>query len=391
MLAGRFVIALLLVPGLCPTRSAGAQAADTGHDPIAQANAALEARRFREALRLFDQAVAERPDSAEALYGLGRASWGADRLYPISTRRAIEAFSKARALVQGKDPAFETKVLEALVVVHLRSERVSEAREIYVTLIERETRPERIAYMKTQIGEIDLDLGLVQADALTIVNAQGDILGPIGPNEMRTNRYFEKGRHTLDPEQQEKWYRLAAIADPTMYQAHNNLGAALAQQGKYEEALLHLRRADVVWKMSYPRYPLYLRAHAWLLFCHLELGQLNEARFEGEVISEIPKKDEDQLAWLFSARLAIALGRASQVLAPLEQAVREDPEHVEFLHALASAYAGLGRFADAARTLREALAAIPNECPYFRARAPRWRRDLESWTRDASGPEGRTR
>ena len=379
--AGYFVLACFLAPALSPARPARTQPAETGPDLLAEGNAALEARRFHEGVRLFEQAAAERPDSAEAFYGLGRAYWGPDRPYPISAGRAIEAFSKARALVEGKDPAFETRVLEALVVVYLRSERVSEARAIYVTLIERETRPERIAYLKTQIGEIDLDLGGFPADALTIVNAQGDILGPIGPNQMRTTRYFEKGRHTRDPAQEEKWYRLAAIADPMMYQAHNNLGVALAQQGRYEEALLPLRRADVVWKMSYPKYPLYLRTHVWLLFCHLELGQLDEARAEWEIVREIKKKDEDHLAWLFGARLQVALGQAGEVLPSLEQAARDDPEHVELLYALASAYAGLGRFADAVRTLQQAIAAIPEECPYFRARAPRWRRELETWTR----------
>lgn len=377
--AGRFVLAFLLLPGPFPTRSAGAQATNASPDLIAQGNAALEARRFREAVRLFEQAAAEHPDSADASYGLGRAHWGPDRLYSISAPRATLALCRARALVEGKDPAFETRVLEALVVVYLRSERVSEARAIYVTLLERETRPERIAHMKTQIGEIDLDLGVFPADELTIVNAQGDILGPIGPNQMRTTRYFEKGRHTRDPVQEERWYRQAAIADPMMYQAHNNLGMALAQQGKYEEALLHLRRADVVWKMSYPKYPLYLRAHVWRLFCHLELDQLETARAEWEIIREIAKNDEDQLAWLFGARLQIALGRASGVLLSLEQAARQDPEHVELLYALASAYAGLGRFADAVRTLEEAIAAIPEECPNFRARAPRWRHELETW------------
>jgi tetratricopeptide (TPR) repeat protein len=246
-------------------------------------------------------------------------------------------------------------------------------------LIEREARPERIAHMKTQIGEIDLDLGEFEADPLTIVNAQGDILGPIGPNRMRTNRYFEKGRHTRDPEQEAKWYGLAARADPMMYQAHNNAGMALAHLGKYEEALLHLRRADTVWRMSYPNFRLYLRAHVWQLFCHLELGDIEAARAEWEVIREHEKKDEDHLAWLFGARVQVALGRSAEVLPALERAAREDPEHVEVLHALATAYAGSGRFTDAVRTLEAAIDAIPEECPLFRARLPRWRRELEGW------------
>lgn len=62
---------------------------------------------------------------------------------------------------------------------------------------------------------------------------------------------------------------------------------ALAQQGKYEEAILHLQRADVVWRMKYPKHPLYLHAHAWLLFCYLELGQLDLARAEGRSRSSV--------------------------------------------------------------------------------------------------------
>ncbi len=379
--AGRLVLAFLLVAGLLNTPSARAQSAEAGPDLIARGNAALEARRYREAVKLFEQATAEQPSNADAFYGLGRSYWGPDRLYPISGRRALDAFSKARALVEGKDLAFETKVLEAQVVVYLRSERVAEARAIYATLLERETRPERIAYMKTQIGEIDLDLGVFPADELTIKNAQGDILGPIGPNQMRTTRYFEKGRHTRDLTHEEKWYRLASIADPMMYQAHNNLGMALAQQGRYEEALLPLRRADTVWKMSYPKFPVYRRAHVWLLFCYLELGRLDEARAEWEIIRESKEVDEDQLAWIFGARLRIAVGQGAEVLPTLESAARENPEHIELLYALASAYAGVGRFPEAVRTLQEAISAIPEECPYFRTREPRWRRQLEAWNR----------
>lgn len=382
--AGRFVLAFLLIPGFSIAASARAQSAETGPDLLARGNAALEARRYREAVKLFEQAAAERRDSADAFYGLGRSYWGPDRLYPISARRALEAFSRARALVEGKDIAFETKVLEAQVVVYLRSERVSEARAIYVTLLERETRPERIAYMKTQIGEIDLELGVFPADELTIKNAQGDILGPIGPNQMRTTRYFEKGRHTRDLAQEEKWYRLASIADPMMYQAHNNLGMALAQQGRYEDALLPLRRADTVWKMSYPKFPLYRRAHVWLLFCYLELGRLDDARAEWEIVRNIKEADEDQLAWIFGARLRIEVGQGAGVLPTLESAARENPEHIELLYALASAYAQLARFPEAVRTLQEAMAAIPEECPYFRAREPRWRRQLEAWNQGVS-------
>jgi tetratricopeptide (TPR) repeat protein len=238
--------------------------------------------------------------------------------------------------------------------------------------------------MKTQIGEIDLDLGVFPADELTIKNAQGDILGPIGPNQMRTSRYFEKGRHTRDLAHEEKWYRLASIADPMMYQAHNNLGMALAQQGRYEEALLPLRRADTVWKMSYPKFPVYRRAHVWLLFCYLELGRLDEARAEWEIVRNIKEADEDQLAWIFGARLRIEVGQGAEVLPTLESAARENPEHIELLYALASAYAQLARFPEAVRTLQEAMAAIPEECPYFRAREPRWRRQLEAWNQGVS-------
>jgi tetratricopeptide (TPR) repeat protein len=361
----------------------GQQPAEAAPSLLARANAALETRRFSEAVRIFGQAVAEQPGSAEALYGLGKAYWGPDRLFPISADKAIDAHQKALTLVADEDTGLETRILEALVLVYLRSERVSEARSIFVRLLEREMRPDRIAYIKTQIAEIDLDLGVLEPDELTIVNAQGDILGPIGPNYMRTNRYFEKGRHTRDPVREEKWYRLAARADPMMYQAHNNLGVALAHQGRYEEAILHLRRADVVWRMKYPKHPLYLHAHAWLLFCYLELGQLDLARAEGLIIGEIEKKDEDLFAFLYGARLRIALGGAQEVVGSLEEASRRDPENVEVLHALASAYAGLGRFADAARSLRAALEAIPEECPYFQARAPRWRLDLEAWSRKA--------
>lgn len=165
--ADALLIAVLLFGSATPAAPASVEG---GPDLLAQANAALDARRFREAVRLFEEAAAAWPERPEVFYGLGRAYWGPDRLYPISAGKAIDAFARALLLVGGKNPALETPILEALVVVFLRSERVSEARSIYVKLLERETRPERLNYMKTQIGEIDLDLGAFEPDEVTITN-----------------------------------------------------------------------------------------------------------------------------------------------------------------------------------------------------------------------------
>ncbi|MDP7473160.1 MAG: tetratricopeptide repeat protein, partial [Vicinamibacterales bacterium] len=66
-------------------------------------------------------------------------------------------------------------------------------------------------------------------------------------------------------------------------------------------------------------------------------------------------------------------------IAPLEQALSEDPDNIEVLQTLGQAYAAVGRIDDAARVLSDALAAIPDGSQFFRHLVAPWTRQLELW------------
>jgi tetratricopeptide (TPR) repeat protein len=201
---------------------------------------------------------------------------------------------------------------------------------------------------------------------------------------MRTNQWFEKGRHTQDPAKAATYYRKAIDADPVMWQSYLNYGIALARQRRFDEALVPLAEAGARWRQAYPDRPPHARAHLWRLTALLELGRLEEAGREVAVLTTLP--DDDPWRRLYVQRYLVAVGRAAAAVNPLESLARENPENVEVLYALALAYRGVGRQVEAETVLRDAIRAIPDGHPTL---GP-WRvplgATLQQWTRPG-GPK----
>lgn len=327
-----------------------------------QGRHALHQRRFRDAVVDLEAAARSLPDDIDVHFLLGRAYWGEDRPYPISAAKAIAAFQRAVALDVTNDSPLGLEALQQLAVTCVRNERVVEARQVYTTLVARVTDRDLDDRYLTQIDEIDLDLGVYVPPPDARFNTRGEVLAPIGPRRMRTNRWFEKGRHTQDPVKEELFYRKATETDPAMHQGWLNGGVAVMNQGRYRDAIPLLQEAAKVWRLEHPTGPPYVRAHTWLMRCYLELGDLDGANTHWTLVSEAPF---DNWVVLMRLRLLVAQGRATEALPALEAGAVDDPEHVELLYTLALARTGTRQYAAAADAMERALAAIPPNHPHF--------------------------
>lgn len=372
-------VLLWTAPGLAQAPTAGAGV--TAPDLLEVGRRALEARRFREAVTTLERSAALAP-TVDTYLLLGRAYWGEDRAYPLSSARAIAAFQRAIALDKDLASASGRTATEQLAVTALRNERLDEARAAYARLLVGESNPDRVERFQTQIDEIDLDRGVYAPPLHATYNARGELLGPVGPGRMQTNRNFEKGRHTTDPARAERHFRRAIDTDPTMHQAYLNLAQALVAQHRCAEAVPVLEQADHVWQVNNPSRPPYVRALVALVACHLELGHLDLASQSQAALDAIPGQDNFEV--LGALRLAVALGRASAALPLLEVVAHDDPENPDVLSALATAFAGVGRHGEAARQLQRALALIPAGHPVLGPRVAPWRALRREWLQKAA-------
>lgn len=324
--------------------------------PLVEARSLITQRRFVAAARALERHVAANPQTGEAWVLLAEACWADDRPDPYSVDRAVEALMRAVELDAGMATPWGRTALERLAVAAVRSERLAVARRSYQQLLGRETRPDVRARYETQLLEIALDEGNYVAPPATLYGPTGEVIGPVGPLMMRTNRWFEKGRHTQDPKKAATYYERAAAADPLMWQAPLNLGIARVRLRDFPAALEPLAEADRRWRAATPEAAPHLRAHLWRLIAFLELGRLDDAAVEVDVLTTLPF---DPWVQLYVLRFLTARGRAAAAVAPLRDLRAAHPENVEVLYALALAERATASHRAADALLKDALDLIP--------------------------------
>lgn len=118
-------------------------------------------------------------------------------------------------------------------MVDTRSELLQKSKQACEKALLRETRPEWMQKINTQLAELALAMGTFQADAHTVFNENGDVVGGVGSGLMRTNQPFEIARHTRDPHKEVIYYRDAIRVDPGMFQSYFNLGLAWTHLARY--------------------------------------------------------------------------------------------------------------------------------------------------------------
>jgi hypothetical protein len=135
-------------------------------------------------------------------------------------------------------------------------------------------------------------------------------------------------------------------------EAYNNLGAALAQRGKIEEAIAHYRQALRI-------KPDFAEAHDNLGIALKRMGKVPEAAGHYEQALRI-RPDfpgaQNHLAWLLATRLPAESGNAVRAVALAERACKlTDNRVATYLDTLAASYAAAGRFDDAVGTAQKAI------------------------------------
>ena len=146
-------------------------------------------------------------------------------------------------------------------------------------------------------------------------------------------------------------FEKALESNPDHASAQVNLGATLAQMGRIDEAIPHLERALQL-------LPEDAEAHTNLGLALAMKGQLDAAIPHLEKALEAnPAAFESQFNL---ARILAAQGKFAPAIPHFEQAVKlSGGREPMILSLLAVAYGEVDRFADAARTTRQALAATP--------------------------------
>ena len=204
----------------------------------------------------------------------------------------------------------------------------------------------------------------------------------------RTREAFEAGLRALASEHWEEaadWFRHVIEADSTNSGAHNNLGIALRELGKMDEAIAEHRRATeldpdnvsalnnlgtALWLEGRPdeglsavRRAAELSAADVSIRCNLavilaDMGDFHGAERQATVAVELDPARV--IAWRELASALHSLGRFDAALDTLVQAERRHPHNADLVNLRAMCQAALGDAESSERSLREALEIEPD-------------------------------
>ena len=253
-------------------------------------------RDYRSAIAIWTDAVAKRPDNAQARTNLGVALVNADR-----SEEALAYCRQALRLESGNYPA-----MNALGDALAKLGRTDEAVNQYTAALK--VRPD---YAEASAG--------------------------LGRTLDKAGLLEEALRH----------YRRAVELKPDDILCLNNLGDALARQGKTEEAVQFYERALAV-RSDYPP------AHNNLGNALMTLGRVEEALGHFRRALAIQPDYADALV---SYGYALAqIGRLDEAVAQYRKALESQPDNVLCLNNLGNALLNLNRPDEAIATFRRALA-----------------------------------
>jgi len=105
--------------------------------------------------------------------------------------KAIAAFEEVLELDSAQNDSLSLFALETLAKLYGKSDRLQESRLAYEQALGRETREKQIQFIKNQLAELDLTEGKYEDDGNTIYNEKEEVIGGVGPGDMRTNQDFE--------------------------------------------------------------------------------------------------------------------------------------------------------------------------------------------------------
>ncbi len=179
----------------------------------------------------------------------------------------------------------------------------------------------------------------------------------IALNPQAWNAHLNLGDALYNQERYEEALEVARVAveqDPDSFKTHSNLGAVLSELGRFEESENHLHRA--------------IALNPQARDAHLNLGAVlyNQGRYEEalEVARVAVEQDPDSFkAHVNLGAVLSELGRFEESENHLHRAIALNPQDVDFSQKLASKLAEVlmpqGRYAEAIDVLAEAVALDP--------------------------------
>ena len=324
---------LRLDPGTLPAR-------------LMLAKALLEAGRADESQALYRKLADERPDAAEAHYGLGRIA--ASRK---ETGAAIEHLRRACALFPGFGAAHY-----ALARAYREAGDEAKARE------------ELAHYQKDKLGWPTVPDPWIAAIVALKTGANARLSKGIqlaGEGRLREAAEEHEAALATDPKlaqahvnlirlyaelgqpgKAEQHYHAALAKDPNLAELHHNYGVLLTGQARDAEAMDAFRKAAEL-------NPAHADAQNNLAYLLMTSGKLDEAA--AHYRKALESRPQHRAARFNLARILVQQGRLREAIEHLEQTLLpEDAETPRCTYALGAAWARLGNREEAARYMREA-------------------------------------
>jgi tetratricopeptide (TPR) repeat protein len=148
-------------------------------------------------------------------------------------------------------------------------------------------------------------------------------------------------------------FQKALSVDPGYVEAHYNLGRALAGKGKFDEAVMH-------WQRALDLNPDYVDARYYLGVAHYERGEAAEALADWRLALRAEPKHVvilNQTAWVLATCPQASARNGAEAVDLAERAAElSGGRDAGMLDTLGAAYAEAGRFPEAVKTARRALA-----------------------------------
>jgi tetratricopeptide (TPR) repeat protein len=310
------------------------------------AKSLLEAGRADESKALYRQIVEERPDTAEAHYGLGRiaAERGESSATVEPLRRACELF-----------PGFGASHY-ALARAYRATGDEARARE-QLALYEKDklgwpTVPDpwlaAIVSLKTGANaRLTKGIQLAEEGQLQAAAEEHEAALATDPKLVQAHVnliriYAQLGQ----PDKAEEHYRAALAVDPNRAELHYNYGVFLTGQGRSAEAAEAFRRAVEL-------NPAHADAQNNLAYLLMTSGKLDEAAQHYRAALDV--RPQYRAAHFNLARILVQQGKLREAIEHLEETLLpDDAETPRFTYALGAAWARAGNREEALKYMREA-------------------------------------
>ena len=323
---------------------------------LKRADLLFDLGRFQESGASYEAVRARDPNSAAALYGLGRVS------YAQKNPSAAEDFYRRACLAY---PSYGAAYY-GLALVEKSSGRSEDAAKNF-ELAKRfaDHHPPSEDPVLKEVA--DLSAGaysqLEQSDRLiekgdwddaARVNHEVLARDPNNLSALMNLLYVARFSDKLDGEVDDL-YAKAKKVNPQIPYIHNHYGAAMLRQSKFAPAVTALRKAVEL-------KPDYAEAHTWLGEALDRQGHSREAveQFQSALATE----PSNRLAQLEVARILLSLGRGKEAIAPLTSALQVNDSRTSMvLVMMADAYRSIGEGTRARQYLEQALERVRNEGP----------------------------